>query len=515
VALPKTICPEGQDNLISMFTPLHFGRLVASNLLAFALALPLLSGAQNAFSPGGNDYAIIGGLVGDQTAPQAVVRTNGGVLVWQDNAADGNGLGVRAVRLGGGLNKSGNIFRVNSTTVGDQEKPQVSLLANGGAAIVWQGGKQGFQDIFIRFLNATGTNFVAVDARVNTYTNQFQITPVVASLNNGSVVVVWSSYGQDGDRQGIFAQRYTSAGAKSGGEFQVNQFPLNNQRTPAVAALAGGGFVVAWVSELQRAQNTIDIFGRRFDASGNPSGNEFLISSTGVAPCANPSVVGSKDGGFVVAWSQRDVVSGNSPANEFVVVGESARSAASWDVHARAFGATGAALGSPVRLNTFTYGDQYAPRLSAFGNHYLAVWSSLGQDGSMEGVYGQFMSSKLEVAGVEFQVNTDPGTRQLDPSIGSDGANRFLVTWASFSTGGTVDLIARAFDLIQVAIAPSALGVRISWNTIPGLKYQVQVSANYTTWSDHGSVRTASGYTDNIDVASSVAAAAYRVVRVP
>jgi hypothetical protein len=34
----------------------------------------------------------------------------------------------------------------------------------------------------------------------------------------------------------------------------VNQFTNYNQRTPAVAALAGGGFVVAWVSEQERGR---------------------------------------------------------------------------------------------------------------------------------------------------------------------------------------------------------------------------------------------------------------------
>ena len=38
-----------------------------------------------------------------------------------------------------------------------------------------------------------------------------------------------------------------------GNEFLVNQFTSYNQRTPAVAALTDGGFVVAWVSEQQRA----------------------------------------------------------------------------------------------------------------------------------------------------------------------------------------------------------------------------------------------------------------------
>jgi hypothetical protein len=55
--------------------------------------------------------------------------------------------------------------------------------------------------------------------------------------------------------------------------------------------------------------------------------------------------------------------------------------------------------------------------------------------------------------------------------------------------------------------------VRISWNTKPGGIYQVQSSTNYTTWNNYGSARTASGYTDSVDVLGSGGATIYRVVR--
>ena len=93
--------------------------------IAGGLFMSLAAQGQNAFSPGGADYAIAGALPGDQTWAQASVNTNGGVLVWTDNAADTNGFGIRAVRLTSGLIKSGSIFRANSFQVGDQEKAQV------------------------------------------------------------------------------------------------------------------------------------------------------------------------------------------------------------------------------------------------------------------------------------------------------------------------------------------------------------------------------------------------------
>lgn len=494
-----------------MSKQLHFLGKVA--LVTASLALAIAASAQNAFSPGGVNYPIAGALPGDQTLPHAAITGAGGYLVWQDNAADTNGLGIRAERLDALLNKSSLPFRVNATQAGDQEQPQVSILADGGAVFVWQGGKFGFQKIFARFIGPSGTTFPTGEILVNTYTNEYQIDPSVATLTDGSVVVVWSSYGQDGSLQGIYGQRLSSAGVKLGNEFQVNQFVLNNQRTPSVAALTNGGFVVTWVSELQRGASTVDIYARLFDNSGAAVGNEFPVNTSVSRICANPSVAASVDGGFAVGWSQRDVISTNSAASELTAP-LTVPSTDSWDVYVRLFDTAGTATTLPTRMNTFTYGDQFAPKLSAFGKNYLAVWLSAGQDGSGTGVYGQFLTSAAELAGVEFQVNSDNGSRQISPTVCSDGLNRFLVTWSSYATSGDVELFARSYDLIRVNITSQGNGVRISWNTKPGRSYQLQTSSDYITWTNYGAIRVATAFSDYVDINSATTSAAYRVVRV-
>ena len=480
------------------------------------LALPALVSGQNAFSPGGPDYAIAGALTGDQTSPQAALSSTGGWLAWQDNAADGDGLGINAQRLNGGLFKSGSAFRVNVQGAGDQEKPQVSLLNGGGAVFVWQGGKFGFQKIYARFLAASGSFLTNKDLLVNTYTNHFQINPAVATLIDGTVVVVWASYGADGSMQGILGQRLSATGAKLGGEFQINQFTVNNQRTPAVAALANGNFVVVWVSELQRASASVDVYARIFNSSGVAAGNEFPVNTSVTNVCANPAVAGSPQGGFAVVWSQNDSVTltAGSQYGVQVSAGQTSRSLNNWDVFGRAFAVNGTATTAPVRLNTWTYGDQYAPKISAFGNNYLAVWISLGQDSSWEGIFGQFLSSSGGLEGVEYQINTTTISRQISPSVAADGLNRFLVAWSSFVAGTSFDLFARAYDLIRVEMTSTAQGVQLSWNTVPGCVYQVQVSTNNTVWSNFGSQRVAGGYGDSLTVNAGNAMAFYRVIRV-
>ena len=85
----------------------------------------------------------------------------------------------------------------------------------------------------------------------------------MAADADGDFVVVWSSNNQDGSLAGVFGQRYTSAGAAVGAEFQVNTYTTSQQRCPAVAADADGDFVVVWES-LRPGRGFDGVFGQRF-----------------------------------------------------------------------------------------------------------------------------------------------------------------------------------------------------------------------------------------------------------
>ena len=114
------------------------------------------------------------------------------------------------------------------------------MLKNGGAVFVWQGGLKGYQHIYARFLTPTNTFVTTNDILVNTFTNNFQINPAVAVLNNSNVVVVWGSFDEASANslQDVYGQILSPTGQKVGGEFLINQFTPYNQRTPTVAALA-------------------------------------------------------------------------------------------------------------------------------------------------------------------------------------------------------------------------------------------------------------------------------------
>lgn len=409
-----------------------------------AAATPAVGFAQSGFAPQGGEYAVAASLPGDQVKPRLSISTGGGYVVWQDNITDGSGWGISAQALDSTLAPILSPFRVNVIGKDDQENPQVALLNNGGAVFVWQGGRQGFQHIYARFLSSSNT-WLTGDVMVNTSTNNFQINPVVTVLTNGNAVIAYATFSAT-TMQDVYAQVFSPGGQKIGNEFRVNYTTPFNQRTPAIAALPNGGFVAAWISEQQRvipnaATNvfaygsgaaipgiSVDIYARLFDTNGNATSSEFLVNASN-SPCANPSVAAGSDGTIMFAWGEKDLYVRNN----------------GWDVFARPFAISGglpvSTAASERRVNTQLYGDQYAPQIAALGKNYLMIWTSMGQDGDHEGVYGQFLNSDDSASGGEFRVNTTTVSRQRDQAVAADGYGRFLAAWTSF-TGVT-----KGFDL--------------------------------------------------------------------
>ena len=477
-------------------------------LAGLILGVPRFGMAQTAYLPQGGEYPVIGRLLGDQTHPAIALDRSGGFLIWQDNLTDGDGLGLSAQRLGSTLSATLGSFRVNEQGAGDQENPQVVLLQNGGAAFVWQGGTQGFQKVYARFLKPDYT-FVGGDVLVNTFINNSQINPNVCPLADGNVVVVWASFEQEtrpygyltSKLQGVYAQRLSPDGNKIGPEFQINQFTDYNQRNPAVAALSNGNFIVVWISEQQRFAMSVDVYGRLYNTSGQPVADEFLIN-TGTDTCTRPAVIGTADGGFVVAWDQKSTgqptpVTGPATSEFGVqVTGDQAilgPSSNGVDVVVRPFDNGGQPRSDAVTANTYTYGDQYKPRFAAINDDLLLLWTSMGQDGSWEGVYGQYLTPTCQKVGAEFRANATTFSRQRDPAVAGDGSIRFAVVWTSYIVGNPgFDLFAQQYALTQAALpkpnAPfvSALSqsrLSVTWPEIAGLAvdhYEVYVDDNAT-----------------------------------
>jgi hypothetical protein len=453
--------------------------------------------AQDGFGPVGGEYDIVGAIPGDQTRAQVAVGPNGGYVVWQDNTSDGDGLGIAARRLDGTLSATLSTFRVNAKSAGDQENAQLAITKQGGAVFVWQGGANQLAAIFARVLLADGT-FAGEEIQVNTHSNGLQTSPAVAVLNDGGIVVVWTSVGQDGSMAGVYGQRLSPSGAKVGSEFRINVSTQLNQRNPAVVALAGGGFAVAWVSEKQKSVvhatdekgqlaeassgapiYDVGIYAGLYHASGQVARAEFRLDQ-GLNICATPALAASGTGGFTGVWGEQP-----GPLS-----GQGAAAPVGWDICARTFAASGEATSAGSRLNSHTYGDQLYPRIAGLAGQHMAVWTSMGQDGSFEGVYQRMIDpSNGALLGSETQVNSTIRGPQVYPSVAADGGNRFVAIWSGFvSAVAGYDLYGQRYatvDLLPLPDRPyvSALSqskLSVTWPVLAGytgVRYELLVDS--------------------------------------
>jgi len=310
---------------------------------------------------------------------------------------------------------AGAEFQVNSHSTSGQRYPAAASDADGSFVVVWDSyGQDGYSyGVFGRRFNAAGFP-QGSEFQVNSYTLGWQRHPKVASDANGNFVVVWQTCGpwggscQDGNAYGVFGQRFNAGGLAQGSEFQVNSYTTGNQIWPAVASDASGSFVVVWVSVGQDGSGG-GIFGRRFNAAGLPQGSEFRVSSYTTGNQDFPAVASDANGSFAVVWENY------------------------WDVFGQRFNPSGLPEGGEFQVNSYTTGFQGRPAVATDSSGtFVVVWVSVGQDGSGGGIFGQRFSAGGLPQGPEFQVNSYTTSHQSVPSVASAANGNFVVVWESY-----------------------------------------------------------------------------------
>src|SRR5262245_59935861 len=139
---------------------------------------------------------------------------------------------------------------VNSTTTNAQRRPAIGMDALGGFVVSWSSYQAGSGDVFAQRFAPDGQK-TGPEFRVNSYTTGTQYSSAIAANPDGSVVVVWSSYGQ-GEVFGtdVRGQRFDASGGMLGTEFRINTYTTGFQRVPSVAAGPDGSFVVVWTGDV-------------------------------------------------------------------------------------------------------------------------------------------------------------------------------------------------------------------------------------------------------------------------
>jgi hypothetical protein len=228
------------------------------------------------------------------------------VVVWQSNGQDGSGYGVYGQRYNAAGAAVGGEFAVNTTTTLNQGFPTVALDADGDVTVLWQSNMQdGSQfGVYGQRFNAAGAK-VGGEFLVNAFTLNTQSLPAVRGNAAGELVAVWQSATQDGNGFGIFGQRFSSSGARVGGEFQVNTKTFGNQAAPALAVRPDGQALVVWLGPDDSGDG---IFGQRLAAPpaarvagvtvNDGSAQRSRVTSLTIAFDAPVSFVGAPESAF-------------------------------------------------------------------------------------------------------------------------------------------------------------------------------------------------------------------------
>lgn len=311
-------------------------------------------------------------LRGTQAAPAVATFDDGSfVVAWAGRGA-GDKSGVFAQWFAADGTRVGGETLVNETVAGQQYDPQVATTATGNAVISWHGaGVADAVGVFVRIFGSD-RSVVTDEIQVNDQTQDDQVNPSVATAEDGSFLIAWSSRHQDGSDWGVLVRHFDAQGAPTSNPVVASQETAGSQRHASVTALAGSGFIVGWTHE--NSAGDADLRARRFDAAGQPTGGEFTLNEALAQPRRDLSIAAVTGGGILAAWTS-GALDGNG-----------------WEIRGREFDPLDAPVDDEFSVNAAVAGSsagtQQSPTVAVAGNRAIIAWSGQGAT-DRDGVFAQ------------------------------------------------------------------------------------------------------------------------------
>jgi len=343
---------------------------------------------------------------------------------------------------------------VNTYMTNTQEEPDIAMLRGGGLIVVYESYAQdgpGHQwdirgQLYLPNGTTNGNEFFIPDNF-----SEFQYSPQVATLLDGSFVVAWHGWNHAKNNHDVMFRIFEQDGTPRTGDIPANSMiPDQDEKLPALAALQGGGFVIGY-------QHQNGLYARIFDVLGNNMTTDFRINTVSLSETNSLSLAALNDGGFVAVWtgsttrikSQRFDALGNKigdelqvyvsenvqnkprvrtlNSNEYVVVWQEGSTP---DIYAQRLLYNGTAKGPRIFVNDdYSAEAQSSPAVAPLsGGGFAVVWQSNGQDGNNYGIYGRTYDSSGHKSSDIFRVNLHTAGSQQNPAIAPFGSG-FAVVW--------------------------------------------------------------------------------------
>ncbi|MBN1421381.1 MAG: hypothetical protein JXP34_21590, partial [Planctomycetes bacterium] len=388
----------------------------------------------------------------------------------------------------------GEEFGVNAPNAASVHLPAVAFCRDGGFVVAWQSGDGSQEGVFAQKFDGRNT-LIGPEVRVNTHSANAQRNPSVTAFADGGYIVVWDSYAQDGDEEGIYAQRFDAESGRVGGEFQVNTTTYADQTLPKVAVFRDGAFVVAWQSDGGEcppgtAYLDLCIKAQYFDAAAAPVGDEFTANALIHGAQHRPDIAVSEDGIVTITWdgpvgtctscggtSRAGIVAerfdrhANRLREDFRVNEEGvARNPAiggyghkdflvawqtgTYDILGRVVDRNGDLREGEIPLAASSHAEESQPQLARLkDNRTVLVWAERDRDGSGLGVFGKVIANPFRLVS-EFATNAHTSGDQQWPAVAALEAGGFAVAWSSAGQDGSGEgVFGRTFDAVGKPIS--------------------------------------------------------------
>jgi CSLREA domain-containing protein len=402
----------------------EFGRTVQS-VQASLLISPAMIGNEtlaNTFTVGTQS---VSGMIQAHGAT-AIDAAGNSIIVWQSLGQDGDSWGIFAQRFDSNGLKVGSEFQVSSTAVGSQNNPTVSVDGAGNFVIAWtdstiDGAANG---IAFRRFSASGVA-LAPTQLVNTTSVGDQSNAAISMAANGDFVVSWTSNGQDGSGDGVYARAFNANGTAKTAEFRVNDATIGNQNQASVWIAADLSYRAVYSEN-----GTIRL--RSFSALGVATGASIRVDSTTTGYANGNAVIeGSNSGNFVVAWRQFGTGVNHDGAVSF-----------------QRFDNLGAALGATNTVATgLSANGVLRPGLAVqnTSGDFVITWDDASRDG---GIYAKIYDNLGVAQTGDWRVNTSSIGNQITPHVAINDNGQMIFGWDSTPASTDLDtgVVVQRFD---------------------------------------------------------------------
>lgn len=243
-----------------------------------------------------------------QTKPVVSINNEGNFVIAWESWYQIDSKDIYFQRFDADGNKIGVETLVNSTTNSGQGRPSIKHFTNGNFIITWEswntltdGTSYPGYDIYGKIYANDGT-VIKDEFLINTYTENFQWFSNIETFDDLSFIAVWCSWDQDGHWGGIYMQKFDSFGEKIGSEVLVNSTRVNYQWLPKIRKTIGNNFAIVW-SSWQQDGSREGVYIQVFDEDLNKLSFETQVNNYTDNYQWEPDFIVTDNNDFLVTWA--------------------------------------------------------------------------------------------------------------------------------------------------------------------------------------------------------------------